>query len=69
MMTTQTSFTIAPAGLPPTAPQRLPIFLHWRWNGVEVAGPEIDTINFLGAAFTLTRGTGDAADTIEMTAT
>lgn len=68
-MTAQTQFTIAPAGLPPTAPQRLPIFLNWRWNGVDVAGPEIDTINFLGTAFTLTRGTGAAADTITLTAT
>lgn len=52
MATTQ--FAIQPAGLPPTAPARLPSFIQWQSNGVNLGLADADTIDLVGTGFTVT---------------
>lgn len=48
--------TAASQGLAPTEPERMPQFIQFQWNGVNLGGPDADTVNFVGAGFTVTRG-------------
>lgn len=53
----------SPAGAPPKAPQRFPQFLDIRVNGVSL-GPGITVLDFVGAKWNISRGTGEDADTV-----
>lgn len=53
----------SPAGAPPKAPQRFPQFLDIRVNGVSL-GPGITVLDFVGAEWDISRGTGEDIDTV-----
>lgn len=59
-------FSLTPAssaGTPPKAPQRFPQFLDIRVNGVSL-GEGVTTIDFVGAEWSISRGTGEDQDTV-----
>jgi len=58
--------TVAP-GQPPVAPGVMPQFIQWRYNGVDLGGPDATTVHFIGDFFLVTRGAGAEADTITVT--
>lgn len=62
------TFQITPlaAGAPVT-PQEFPKFLQIRFNGVDLGGPDVTVLDFVGD-FTVERGTGEDADTVTITA-
>ena len=51
------------SGAPPKAPQNFPQFLDIRVNGVSL-GPGITVLDFVGAEWSISRGTGEDADTV-----
>jgi hypothetical protein len=58
-------FAISPAS--PGAPvvsQEFPQFLQIRVNGVDLGGPDVTVLDFVGSGFTVTRGTGADANKI-----
>lgn len=63
-MSADTTFQVgaADAGHVPQAPGVMPQYLQIQYNGVNLGGPDADTINFVG--FLVQRGTGAAAQTI-----
>jgi hypothetical protein len=44
-----------PAPMPATADQNFPKLLQFQFNGVNLGGPDADTVNFIGSGFTLVR--------------
>lgn len=58
-------FSLAPAGgaFPPATPQEFPNFIQIRFNGVDLGGPDVTVIDFVGD-FVVSRGTGEDADKI-----
>jgi hypothetical protein len=67
-----TTFSMTPApeaGNVPQANQNFPKQIQFRWNGVNLGGPDATVVNFVGDGFTVTRGTGADANkvTIEVT--
>ncbi len=48
----------------PVTPEDFPDFLQFRFNGVDLGGPDATTVNFVGGAVTVERGTGDDANKI-----
>lgn len=69
MATIPTGFSAQSQGLPPTSPAVMPQFLQIRFNGVDLGGPDADTLDFVGTGFTLIRGTGVDANKITVTLT
>lgn len=64
-------FSISPAGAapsPPVTPQEFPTFLQIRFNGVDLGGPDVTVLDFVGD-FDVVRGTGDDANKVTITAT
>lgn len=63
-------YGVAPglAGFPPVGSNDFPTFLQIQWNGVNLGGPDADTINFVGAGFTIVRG-GSGVDDNTITIT
>jgi hypothetical protein len=66
---TTTGYQIAPAGPGgnPVAPGEYPRYLQIRVNGVDLGGPDVTVLDFVGTGFTLERGTGDDAGTVTLT--
>lgn len=60
------SFSINPstAPMPPVTPQEFPQFLQIRVNGVDLGGPDVTVIDFVGDNWTVTRGDGDDANVL-----
>lgn len=56
------------AGSNPVAPGILPQYIQFRFNGVDLGGPDATVVDFVGTSFTVTRGTGEEADTITVSA-
>jgi hypothetical protein len=54
-------FEVAPtaSNFPPQAPAATAQFIQFQWNGVNLGGPDADTVNFVGTGFTVTRGGAD----------
>ncbi len=61
------SFTITPVNVEAAVGDAFPNFIQFQFNGVDLGGPDADTVNFVGSGFTVTRGTGDDANTITVT--
>ena len=51
-------------GLPPQAPGRMPQFIQFRCNGVDLGGPDATVVEFVGDGTPAARGTGVDADKI-----
>lgn len=61
-------FSVSPASSgAPVTPQEFPKFLQIRFNGVDLGGPDVTVLDFVGD-FTVERGTGDDANTVTITA-
>lgn len=60
------SFSIAPAGgqANPQTGKEFPNFIQFRFNGVDLGGPDATVVDFVGGLFKLTRGTGNDANKI-----
>jgi hypothetical protein len=59
------AFDITPAsqGAPlPTG--EFPNFIQFRFNGVDLGGPDATVVDFVGSVFTLSRGTGADANKV-----
>jgi hypothetical protein len=52
--------------MPSQPPASSPQFIQFQFNGVNLGGPDADTVNFVGASFTVTRG-GVDGNTITVT--
>jgi hypothetical protein len=61
------SFTITPVSVESAVGDDFPNFIQFQFNGVNLGGPDADTVNFVGSGFTVTRGSGDDANTITVT--
>lgn len=62
------AFSITPVGdFPPPAPDDFPQQIQFRWNGVDLGGPDATVVDFVGAGVIAERGTGDDAATITVT--
>jgi len=62
-MSTEGFALSAQPGNPAPAPQVFPTQLQFRFNGVDLGGPDAYVLDFVGA-FVVTRGTGANANTI-----
>lgn len=61
-------FTVSSVGgAPPIAEGDYPNFIQFRFNGMNLGDPTVTVVDFVGADFTVTRGTGDEADKITIT--
>lgn len=60
-------FTITPVNQAPAEDDGFPNFIQFQFNGVNLGGPDADTVNFVGSGFTVARGTGDDENTITVT--
>lgn len=57
------TFGINPVtGFPPAAADDFPNFIQFQWNGVNLGGPDADTVNFVGTGFTVVRGGSGVGD-------
>lgn len=59
-------FSLTPAaepGNPPASPQTFPKQIQFRYNGVDLGGPDATVVDFVGD-FNVTRGTGEDAGTV-----
>ena len=52
----------------PPESEDFPNFIQFQWNGVNLGGPDADTINFVGTGFTVVRG-GSGVDDNTITVT
>ncbi len=64
-----TSFSVQPASAPlaPQTPREYPNFIQFRFNGVDLGGPDANVVDFVGAGWVVTRGTGEDAGKITVT--
>ena len=63
------TFGINPVtGFPPAGTDDFPNYLQIQFNGVNLGGPDVDTINFVGTGFTVVRG-GSGVDDNTVTVT
>lgn len=62
------SFGVKPASaaapLAPQTPGEYPNYIQFRFNGVDLGGPDATVVDFVGDGWTVTRGTGDYAGKI-----
>lgn len=57
------TFGITPTtGFPPASTDDFPNFIQFQFNGVNLGGPDADTVNFVGTGFTVTRGGSGVSD-------
>lgn len=63
------TFALSPinAGQPIAAPQPFPKQIQFRWNGVDLGGPDATVVDFVGEGVSLARGVGDDAGKITVT--
>lgn len=62
------AFGMVPSGWPAPAAEDFPNFIQFQFNGVNLGGPDADTVNFVsagsGEGFSVTRGEGESANVI-----
>jgi hypothetical protein len=64
-MPIETSFSITPVeGGVPVAPGTQPNYIQFRFNGVDLGGPDATVVDFVGDALVVVRGTGPTADVV-----
>jgi hypothetical protein len=57
------TFGIQPvAGFTPATTEDFPNYIQFQWNGVNLGGPDADTVNFVGTQFTVVRGGSGVSD-------
>jgi hypothetical protein len=62
------AFSVTPVGPFPTAnDQGFPQFMQWQQNGVNLGGPDVETVN-VAAGLAATRGVGEQEKTVTITA-
>lgn len=66
MQTTGFQITPVAPGNNPVAPGEYPRYLQIRFNGVDLGGPDVTVLDFVGTGFTLERGTGDDENTVTL---
>ena len=52
------SFEVTSANFPQNSTAELPQYIQFRLNGVDIGGPTVTVVDFVGASFVVTRGTG-----------
>jgi hypothetical protein len=58
-------FSIRPASnAPPVTPEQFPNFIQFRVNGVDLGGPDVTVVDFVGDGWVVTRGEGEDAGTL-----
>lgn len=57
---------VSQQGHVPQAPGQMPNYIQIRLNGVDVGGPDATVIDFVGAGWVVTRGTGLNVNTISV---
>jgi hypothetical protein len=63
-----TAFGVSPVGtFPPAEDDGFPQFIQWQQGGYDLGGPDADTVDF-GPGLVATRGTGESANVITVTA-
>lgn len=63
------TFAITPSsGFPTAGTDDFPNFIQFQFNGVNLGGPDADTVNFVGTGFTAVRG-GSGVDPNTVTVT
>ena len=62
------AFGITAAGFPPATDEGWPRFIQFQYNGVNLGGPDADTVNFVGDIVAIRGGSGVDDDTITVTA-
>lgn len=64
-------FSITPAqpGVPGVAPGTMPQYIQFRYNGVDLGGPDATVVDFVGTGLSVVRGAGVDANKITVTAT
>lgn len=59
------AFSIGPAtSFPPVTGDNPPNYIQFRFNGVNLGGPDANVVDFVGEGIIVTRGTGDDAGKI-----
>jgi hypothetical protein len=68
-MTVETNFGIVPAtqGMPSVSPGTMPQFIQFRFNGVNLGGPDATVLDIVGVGLSLVRGTGVDAAKVTLT--
>lgn len=63
------NFSLTPdrPGSPPNTPQAFPMQLQFRFNGVDLGGPDATVLDFVGDLVSAVRGTGDNAGKVTVT--
>ncbi len=57
-----------PGGFPPVTSLEFPNFIQFRFNGVDLGGPDATVLNVVGGSgITLERGTGADANKVTLT--
>ena len=65
-----TGFGLTPIDEPggvPTAPGTMPQYIQFRFNGVDLGGPDATVLDIVGGGATFVRGTGVDADKVTLT--
>jgi hypothetical protein len=63
-----TAWSVTPIGaFPPAEDDGFPQFIQWQQGGYDLGGPDADTVDF-GPGLVATRGTGESANVITVTA-
>lgn len=60
-------FTVLPAGFVPQTPGDWPRFIQFRNNGVDLGGPDADTVDFVGSIVAVRGTSGEDENTITVT--
>ena len=62
------SFGLTPVdSFPPVTADQFPNYIQFRFNGVDLGGPDATIVDFVGDGFSVARGTGDDANKITVT--
>ena len=62
-------FGITPAGFAPAAPTGWPRYIQFRYNGVDLGGPDADTVDFIGDIVAVRGTSGEDENTVTVTLT
>ena len=60
-------FGVTPVGYTPVTDQGFPRFIQFQYNGVNLGGPDADTVNFLGDIVAVRGTSGTDENTITVT--
>lgn len=64
-MATENTFALS-AGNVPQAPGQMPQYIQFRFNGVDLGGPDATVVDFVGDGWVIVRGTGVDANKLSV---